>query len=421
MFGRSVIFMLAISFVMTSFGCAGHDVIYVPDDYAKIQWAIDNASSGDIIILRDGVYIENVNVTKSLTILSENGSENCIIRAANPAYHALQILADHVNIYGLTVVGAKACVAPWPAGIHLEGAKHCIIAYNSVMFNHDGIELDSSPKNIIKNNKVFFNRENGIEIDPISYDTLIVNNTISGGRCELFLYSSPNCTLINNSIKNSPPFDHHGSFGVYGYKLADYIHNIDTSNKVHGKPIYYWINKKDTIVPSNAGFVGLVNCKNITVKKMTLSNDSEGLLLVKSDNSKIEFVNLSYNHVGTFLYFSSGNKILFTHFSNNRRFGIFLNNSNNNTIFLNNFINNIYNVYSIKSNNIWNSTEKITYTYKGSTFTNYMGNYWDDYTGIDANGDGIGDTPYIIDSHNIDYYPLIKPYEFYGIVNSSYF
>ena len=73
-FGRSVIFMLAISFVMTSFGCAGRDVIYVPDDYAKIQWAIDNASSSDImsdiIILRNVVYC-------------------CIIRAADTAYHVL--------------------------------------------------------------------------------------------------------------------------------------------------------------------------------------------------------------------------------------------------------------------------------------------------------------------------------------------
>ena len=70
MFGRSVIFMLAISFVKISFGCAEHDVIYVPDDYAKIQWAIDNASSSDIIILRNSVYCR-------------------IIKAADLAYHVL--------------------------------------------------------------------------------------------------------------------------------------------------------------------------------------------------------------------------------------------------------------------------------------------------------------------------------------------
>src|SRR4030042_748243 len=38
------------------------------------------------------------------------------------------------------------------------------------------------------------------------------------------------------------------------------------------------------------------------------------------------------------------------------------------------------------------------------------GNYWIDYAGADANGDGIGDTPYIIDYLNQDNYPLMSPY-----------
>jgi len=38
------------------------------------------------------------------------------------------------------------------------------------------------------------------------------------------------------------------------------------------------------------------------------------------------------------------------------------------------------------------------------------GNYWSDYEGVDANGDGIGDTPYIIDDENQDNYPLMEPY-----------
>jgi len=38
------------------------------------------------------------------------------------------------------------------------------------------------------------------------------------------------------------------------------------------------------------------------------------------------------------------------------------------------------------------------------------GNYWSDYAGVDADGDGIGDTPYIIDDNNIDHYPLMDPF-----------
>jgi parallel beta-helix repeat protein len=38
------------------------------------------------------------------------------------------------------------------------------------------------------------------------------------------------------------------------------------------------------------------------------------------------------------------------------------------------------------------------------------GNYWSDYTGTDSDGDGIGDTPHIIDSLNQDNYPLLSPY-----------
>ncbi|MFV9676361.1 MAG: right-handed parallel beta-helix repeat-containing protein [Methanosarcinales archaeon] len=83
-----------------------------------------------------------------------------------------------------------------------------------------------------------------------------------------------------------------------------------------------------------------------------------------------------------------------------------------NVFYLNDFISNIDGVFC-PNVNIWNSTEEITYVYQGNTFTGYMGNYWADYNGTDADGDGIGDTPYITTYSNEDCYPLMAPFKNY--------
>jgi hypothetical protein len=100
----------------------------------------------------------------------------------------------------------------------------------------------------------------------------------------------------------------------------------------------------------------------------------------------------------------------------NNYFGIHLSDTNNNRIYLNN-LNNDCNVQSYNSCNIWNSKEKITYSCNGESHTNYLGNYWSDYTGTDADKNGIGDSPYSIDDRggdiDQDYYPLMMWSEHY--------
>ena len=175
------------------------------------------------------------------------------------------------------------------------------------------------------------------------------------------------------------------------------------------------------------------NSNNITIKNLTITDWYWAIYLDHVGDSKIENCSFSGNEESIELWRSNTNVIANNTFDSNRegillsdgsdnviKFNTFSDNAwygleiygDNNIIYLNNFIDNNEHILNYGINKFVSPTP-ITYTYNGKTFTNYLGNYYDDYSGSDANGDGIGDTPYVIDSNNQDDYPLIEPFENY--------
>jgi parallel beta-helix repeat protein len=125
-----------------------------------------------------------------------------------------------------------------------------------------------------------------------------------------------------------------------------------------------------------------------------------GISLWKSSSNIITGNRLESNTFGLYLReHSEHNIIVGNTISGNTNEGVLLTLSSSNTFYHNNFDNegNVYDSGRVSSFNAWDNGEE--------------GNFWNDYVGPDANGDGIGGSPYIIDSNNQDRYPLMKPWE----------
>ncbi|RJS71684.1 hypothetical protein CW714_05405, partial [Methanophagales archaeon] len=417
-FGMCVAFVLLCAFVGVSVALASASTWHVDDDLAdypdanftKIQDAVDAASPGDTIIVYPGTYTENVDINKDhLTIKSENGADSTIVQAVNPNDHVFEVTADYVNITGFTVIGATG---RYPSGIYLNSANHCsisnnnvsdnfygiylknnsnnnIIASNSASNNWVGVILGYASNNAISSNDLNTNVKSGIWLSYSSSNTIINNDVRSNSYNGISLYYSGNNTLKENTIS-----DHTENFNVYGYYDLFYlVQNIDASNKVDGKPIYYLVNQQNLQIPKDAGYVGIVNCKSIIVRDLILTNNRHGVLLAFTNDSRIENVTASDNSIGFELTYSHNNTLTYNVASKNTYAGIYSYYSDKNIISNNNLINNTIQAYDNTGTNSWDNG------YPSG------GNYWSDYNGSDifsgsyqniTGSDGIGDTPYNI-------------------------
>jgi len=410
-----------------------------PADFHTIQEAIDEAISGDTIFVYNGTYHEHVIINRyNLKVFGQDRDRTVI--DGDGTGSVVHVAADRVKVANFTVRDSGDGSTEFTESGVLVTGSNCEIENNIVTRNYHGIMLYYSENDIVRNNLLsqahvglYLYGSGGHTVE----DNVVTENSFYG----VYILQCESNTLSGNNLTYN-----RYNFHVAGHEQRSaYTQQIDTSNLVDGKPIYYFMNLKEVTINSstcpNAGCLVVAGSTRVTIKDLILAeNNGAGLLLAYTTNSVIENLRVSDSRYGIELRECENIIIDNNEISYNQQDGILLTDTGG-TIIKNNVITQQrYRSYAITfiradSNSLYHNyfdlastvvVAKFYYDPPNLSINNVWddgyppgGNVYSDYTGEDSkNGesqdqegsDGIGDTPYIIDNDNIDRYPLIRPF-----------
>lgn len=240
--------------------------------FDKIQDGVDAvAEDGTVFVYGGTYYYENVKIYSSITLEGED-PDTTILQGSGGYSSGYGIYSSGVS--DLTIKNLQ--VKYYYYGIFLYYSDKCEITGNMMTDNINGIYLCYSDGNTVSGNTV-------------------TNGDYSGIR----LYRSENNKLRDNKLSSNSY-----NFGITGENLAEYKQDIDTSNTVDGSPIYYWVDRSDATIPSDAGYVGVINSTKINVKDLILTNNYQGILFAYTSGSEIQDVKVQDNDIGIRLFHS---------------------------------------------------------------------------------------------------------------------
>jgi parallel beta-helix repeat protein len=325
--------------------CDGHTPCHT-----TIGAGINAASNGYTVYVYDGTYYENVTVDKSIDLVGED-REVTIIDGGGIG-DVVRINTNGCNISNFTVVGTGS--GGYDCGIEITSHDN-VISNNLLISNQHGISV-SSFGNRIMGNKCYNTNFYGVRLESSSRSSLVENNYFSDSAWPIMVFDSDSNDVIRNVI---------GPTCVTGIVLSGgSSHNSIQYNIIDSTSI--------------AGIEFGTSCdSNVILGNVLTYCGGDGLSIETSQDNTI-----------------SENS-----FIGNGSYGVILAYCEHNILYHNSFINNsLANAFDFDSpdTNVWDNG------YPSG------GNYWDDYAGVDQNGDGIGDTPYAVEGGSQDRYPLMK-------------
>ncbi len=241
---------------------AAPKTITVPDDYPTIQAAVGNASSEDIVHVKNGFYPEHIVVERPLSLIGED-KQTTIVDGSGTGT-VVQISSSDVMIANFTI--RNAGTSQWfgngfpDSGVNVEESANVAIRNNIVTKATVGIWSYASTN--------------------MSASENLVSNTTTMG---VVIYTGANSTIADNLLQNC---------GIVGLHLD--------GNTLHSKI------ENNTIGRCGEG-IDIERSAENTVEQNKLLNNNASLVFFESSGNSAQYNTIENNSVGIVLIQSNGN------------------------------------------------------------------------------------------------------------------
>jgi len=361
-------------------------------NYTSIQEAINATETldGHTIFVEAGIYYENIVVSKAIRLVGEN--RNITILDGSKVDNVAKVTVDNVSIIGFAIQNSGS---EWPHdfGVDLTSRRNCRVENCTIQNHAYAVYLAyGAVNNTIVNNIIANASSYAIMINWFSRDNNVTNNTLIHNHCGVEIEEDCEGNII--AYNNISLTTYHAIY-LLRSNANFVLNNLLSFNGYSHPPLTYagiklmYSNNNtlaNNLIFNNTGGIrvyfdwGSKPARHNIIMNNTIENNDYGVIINYEGNQ-------SHPSTGTY------NQLCENTLQSND-YGIYLSGSDHNTFYHNNFLGSIYKeVASANSTNTWDS--------------NFEGNYWSNYTGVDSDHDGIGDSWHEIDENNTDHCPLM--------------